>query len=296
MIQLPQLQESLLLANDRLVERAQRRAKRFRLGLFTSVAVVGASGVAVGAGALWGPVLGHEDGNRPTPSATPAPSAQAELLSVLRRPQTNADRGPAAQAALRSADRRYGGLRTSTVRLVGSGPQASSFVLVSVERLEPRADEASAAGAAAQSDALCLYVVRGTTPEGSRCVSVAGLEQGLATASVGRAAVGVVPDGVSVVRVRLRAGGTRDVAVRDNAFTLDPSAVSPTAPFAQWIGTDGKALRGSTTLGVIGEPGAVPGWHLCGTRTVPADVPCGPAARRWRPAPGQGAPLPPAGD
>ncbi|WP_210491897.1 hypothetical protein [Patulibacter sp. SYSU D01012] len=291
MIQLPQLQESLLLANDRLIERAQRRARRFRLGLFTSVAVVGASGVAVGAGALWGPILGHEDGNRPTSSATPAPSAQVQLLSVLRRPQTAADRGPDARAVLRAATARYGGLRTDTVRRVGTLPDGRSIVLLSVERLAPRVDAAPQA----QRDALCLYLVRRTTVSQSNCVSVGAVEQGRASLITADAAAAVVPDGVSAVRIQLRSGGTRDVPVKDNAFVADTSDLAPASPVARWLGADGRVLPKGTDVAGAPIPAAAPGWHVCADKyTVPEDVPCGPQARRWRPAPGQAGPLPPA--
>ncbi|MGX6448567.1 hypothetical protein ACVU7I_10945 [Patulibacter sp. S7RM1-6] len=252
MIQLPQLQESLLLANDRLVARAQRRARRLRLGLFTSVAVMGVSGAAVGAGALWGPILGHEDGNRPTPSATPVPQAQAARLSVLRRPQTNADRGAVAQAALRDADRRYRGVRTGAVRTLTSGGPAS-LVLVPVADQRAPTTAAGRLGQPTTRDALCLYIRMSASARTSKCFSGADVERGTVVVGANDTTAGLVPDGVDAVRVPLRAGGTRDVPVRENAFVTTTGDIDPTTPRGTWI-VDGRATSRSTTLLVLVPP------------------------------------------
>lgn len=293
MIQLPQLQESLLLANDRLVERAQRRARRFRLGLFTSVAVVGASGVAVGAGALWGPILGQEDGNRPTAGTSDVPAVQRDMLPVLARDQTNADRGPAAQVALRDATRRYEGIRTGAVRLVADDGHGGGLVLVPVEHVDPRDQSALAPGTASGDDALCLYEVQDGAAATNRCFTEPQVRAGTAAVAVGDTAGGLVPAGVSAVRMSLSTGGTRDVPVRDNGFLVDTRGLARTSPVARWVDDAGRLTGGFSVLQLAPERNApLPhGWHRCGADlVVPADVRCGREARRWRPAPGQAVP------
>lgn len=238
MIQLPQLQESLLLANDRLVDRARRRARRFRLGLMTSAAVVSVGGAAVAGTALWGPVLGFEDGNRPSVSSTPAPSSQLAVLGVLRRDQTAADRGPVAREALATLSRQYVGVRVGSVRLLHESPDGAALVLVPVAELRP-----VIGGGASGRDDVCIYTRRAATNAGTRCFTTDEVRGGRAIGTVGPLAWGVVPDGVARVVVHTRGGdGTTVRPVASNAFTADAAGLDPARPDVIWLDPEGRMV------------------------------------------------------
>lgn len=235
MIQLPQLQESLLLANDRLVDRARRRARRFRLGLMTSAAVVSVGGAAVAGTALWGPVLGFEDGNRPTVSPTPAPAAQQAVLGVLARDQTPADRGAVAREALATLSREYVGIRTASVRVLLQEAAGPALVLVPVARLEAVAPGTPPAAV----DAACLYARAAPRSSAVSCFGTGEVAAGRATGSVDDLVWGVVPDGVAAVAVSTRAGGTETRPVTANAFSFRTGAVDPDRRTVQWLDAQG---------------------------------------------------------
>ncbi|MDO9409748.1 hypothetical protein [Patulibacter sp.] len=237
MIQLPQLQESLLLANDRLVDRARRRARRFRLGLMTSAAVVSVGGAAVAGTALWGPVLGFEDGNRPSASSTPVPSAQAATLGVLGRDQTVADRGPLAREALASVSRQYAGVRLAGIRVLPGWTAGSALVLVPVADLR-----AAAPGSPAGQDQLCVHARVSASNSARSCFGTEDVRRGAATGSIGALAWGLVPNGVSRVVVHTRAGGTVERDVDGNAFTVDASIVDPDTGLVDWLDAEGRAV------------------------------------------------------
>lgn len=251
MIQLPQLQESLLLANDRLVERARRRARRFRLGLMTSAAVVSLGGAAVAGTALWGPVLGFEDGNRPTASSTPVPASQLAVLGVLRRDQTAADRGPVAREALALATKQYVGIRVASVRVLHDAPSGKALVLVPVANLQP-----VAADAPSGVDDVC--VVARTRPRdlAVQCFGTDEVRRGLAAATLGDLGWGLVPDGVARVAVRTRTGGTTELPVASNAFTVDTGLVAPDRPEVEWLDDEGRTVvpEGGTPMRVYVPP------------------------------------------
>lgn len=297
MIQLPQLHESLLLANERLVDRARRRARLFRTGMLSSVAAVSIGGAAVAGQALWGPVLGREDGNRPTASGTPVPAEQRDLLGVLRRDQTAADRGATAREALAAATRRYRGVRLADVRLLRAGSgSVPSLLLVPVADLEPVAG----AGAGGK-DALCVVSSTGGEEAGVQCHSVADLEAGRVTGGVGGQVWGVVPDAVSTVVVADRSGRDRTIAVEGNAFTLQASTVPPGRAAVVWHGADGRTIApvGGAPMTLPEIPSTAdplpPGYRDCGPAeggVVPRSVACGADARKWVPRRGEAVPIP----
>lgn len=295
MIQLPQLHESLLIANERLVDRARRRARLFRTGMLSSVAALSIGGVAVAGQALWGPILGHEDGNRPTASQTPVPAEQRALLGVLQREQTAADRGPAARGALAAATRRYRGIRVADVRVLRGDATDVTLVLVPVAGLT-----AETRYAARPDDALCVASGLDGRPESSTCFSADDVRRGRATGSAGSAgteAWGIVPDSVAAVAVPTPDGGSRRVAVADNAFRIDAAQADPERLDVTWIGTDGATVRPEggrpmtlRTLAGLARSPARPGSHDCGPDrggVVPQDVACGADARRYTPPPAQ---------
>jgi hypothetical protein len=239
MIQLPQLQESLLLANDRLVDRARRRARRFRLGLMTSAAVVSVGGAAVAGTALWGPVLGFEDGNRPTASSTPAPAPQQALLGVLRRDPTTADRGANPRDVLTKLSKQYVGVRVSDVRLLRDSPDGSALVLVPVA--ETRREGATPQPV--QQDGLCVFAREAFRSENEACFSTDELRRGAATGGIGRLVWALVPDGVARVVVHVRTGdGTTVIDAAKNAFTFDATKIDPAHPDVIWLDGEGREV------------------------------------------------------
>lgn len=292
MIQLPQLHESLLIANERLVDRARRRARLFRTGMISSVAALSIGGVAVAGQALWGPLLGREDGNRPIASQTPVPAEQRSLLGALRRDQTPADRGAAARDALTAATRRYRGIRLADVRLLASDSAGTTLLLVPVAGLT-----AETRYAARPDDALCVAAGRDGVPVSATCFSLDDVRRGRATGGVGGDGWGIVPDGVDAVEVSVDGGGTRRVPVADNAFTTAGPQVDAGRRDVTWIGDGGQPVvpegGGRMVLGIDerAAPSAIrPDFRDCGPGrggVVPKDVACGAEARRWRPAPGE---------
>jgi hypothetical protein len=289
MIQLPQLQESLLIANERLVDRARRRARLFRTGLMTSAAVVSIGGAAAAGTALWGS-LGHEDGNRPTASATPVPAQQSAVLGVLRRDQTADDRGAASRQALEIAAKRYVGVRLDAVRLLHRDAAGSALVLIPVARLGSQTVQPSGV----TKDALCVYARVTGDDGGLACFTTAEVRGGAASGAFDSFTWGLVPDGVSRVMVHGRAGREIELDVRDNAFTVPTSDLDPENLDVAWFDGGGASVRppgGTMTLKapVVATGSRVtPGFHDCGPKdgnVVPVSVPCGPQSRSWAPKP-----------
>jgi hypothetical protein len=293
---LPQLQEALVVASDQMVARQRRRTQRFRLGLMTSAAVVTLGGGAVASQSLWAPLVGWEDGNRPSLSRESAPAAQEARFGVLRRDQTAGDRGTAARAALATMSGRYAGVKVAAVRVVPDGRGASS-VLVPVSTVQGSTDGRAAKSAAAttRGDALCLHVIfDGAGGAGGRgCFSTAEIGAGAAVLPAGDTVRGVVPDGVSRVRFS-GAHGPVDAPVRGNVFVASLAGVGGNARLS-WLAADGRPIPfagGGTSRSVVlpiitaALPASV---HDCGKAlggVVPKTLSCGPRSRAYRPAPG----------
>lgn len=294
MIQLPQLHESLLIANERLVDRARRRARLFRTGLISSAAVLSIGGAATAGLALWNPILGHEDGNRPSISSSPVPVSQSATLGVLRREQTAADRGLMAQEALAAATRRYVGVRLSGVRVIVGDGAGTGLALVPVDRLRPR----STAGPTVTDDALCVFGRTAATDFELRCFSTTDVREGRATGSVGARSWGLVPDGVAQISVPSAGSEPQVLPVRDNAFTAATSTIDPRDRSVTWLDDRGRTITpaGGTAMNLPVRSAVrttVPdGFHDCGSDrgdVVPDAIACGPEAERYVP-PATGAP------
>jgi hypothetical protein len=290
MIQLPQLQEALLVASDVMVARSRRRAQRFRLGLMTTAAVATVGGGAVASQGLWGPVVGLDAERAPSVSRAPAPRSQQALLGVLRRSQTAADRSASSQHALRVVSARYRDVRVSDVRRLGPAGTGSSVVLVPVGTVRSRSDEAPQR-AAAGDDALCLFVVDAADAAASSCFSEDDVRDGTAWKIAAERVSGVVPDGVASVRVAVPRRGTFDVPVQGNAYAIPLGRVAPGATIA-WRHADGSPapfLRGGPTRALAvpvltGEMAPNAQQHDCGTGDggiVPRAVRCGAPARAY---------------
>jgi hypothetical protein len=291
---LPQLQEALVVASDRMVARRRRRTQRFRLGLMTSAAVVTLGGGAVASQPLWAPLLGWEDGNRASVSDAPAPAAQGALLGILRREQSAGDRGPAARAAVKAMSRRYTGVKVSSVRVVPDGHGAFS-VLVPVSSVRGRTGGVTRGTG---DDLLCLQIIFGGTTDqratdhgSQRCFSAADIRGGGAVLPAGMTIRGVVPDGVSRVRFSGGSGPPREVPVTTNVFAASLLAVSG-ATSLSWLDRDGRPVvfdHGATSRPVavpVVTPTLPPSVHDCGKAlggVVPRTIPCGPRSRRYLP-------------
>lgn len=298
MIQLPQLHESLLIANERLVDRARRRARLFRTGLLTSAAVVSIGGAAAAGLAIWDPPLGHDGGGRPSVSATPLPAEQQALLSVFRRDQTAADRGAVAQRALLAFSKEYRGVRLAAVRSIYADGAGTGIVLIPVADLQARA----APTATARADALCAFASsdeRGVVTDGLTCFGSDDVRAGRVSYGLGDLLWALVPDAVSRVVYHGTDGEDHVLPVRRSAVTVRAGAVAPERPEVEWLDADGRTLTPAGGEAMRMSPGraasaaSTSGFHDCGPddgNVVPTDVPCGPAARRWVPEDGQGVP------
>jgi hypothetical protein len=226
---LDSLSVELAAAGERQARRVARRRRRARLAAAVAVALLGLIGAAVATGAFfWQPQLGNESQGHPTASPSDVPAAQLEVLSVLRRPQTEPDRGAASQYAARWLGTEFRGVRTNSIRLLSNGA-----VLFSAEH-GPAGD-----------NSLCLFLAD-TEAGGFTCVGTDQLRRsGAALITVPRPnikfqtkdgklvlhdghpvpvpgskpspqparVIGIVPDGVAAIRF-----GDTTVPVDDNAY------------------------------------------------------------------------------
>jgi hypothetical protein len=225
---LDSLSADLAAAGDRLARRAARRRRRVRIFAIT-IALLGLLSTAAATATLfWQPQLGNDSQGHPTASTSDVPADQLALLSVLRRPQTDADRGAAGRYAASWLGRQFRGVRTDSIRVLTNGA-----VLFSAEH-SPSGD-----------NALCLFLAdteggviscsttdqlkRGGTAlltmpppdikfrtkngklvlRNGRPIPVPGSPTSPRPARV----VGIVPDGVAAVRF-----GETTVPVHDNAY------------------------------------------------------------------------------
>jgi hypothetical protein len=298
MIQLPQLQESLLIANDRLVDRARRRARLFRMGMLSSAAVISVGGAAVAGQELWGPVLGSEDGNRPSASSTPVPAGQAALIGALRREQTPIDRGAVARRALASATSRYVGVRLDAVRVVLRTAGGGGIAVIPVADLRPANGRVGPG-----DDVLCVSTVLGggAGELAVNCFGTDDVRAGRATGALGSLVWGLVPDGVRRVTVPGSDGRPLEVLVRDNVFSLPAAQVGGPEPAVTWLDDADRTVvpdGGAPMLLRLAPSGGGPvpdGFHDCGTADggiVPETVRCGAPSRRWEPGIGSATPAP----
>ena len=197
------------------------------------LALTAFAGTAFAAVAIWTPLLGNPQyGYNPGAATSAPPEEQLDALSVLARPQTDADRGALSQAALTYINDYTSGVRTAYVRLLGTvGSEA--FVLVPVaERLATDATGGVPNESAPLSNALCLYVSN-TSPLFTHveCWSLAEVIGGRAWAAFDGQFFGLAPDGVTVATLSSAAGPPLSAPVNDNFFALTlPASTAPPAP------------------------------------------------------------------
>jgi hypothetical protein len=172
------------------------------------------------------------------------------MLSVLRRPQTEADRGAASQYALQFVDSpSIEGVRTDSIRLLAQSSQDRGIVLVPVTRYVPRtpplpADTPPEVRRTIErppiENALCLYQLD-IDGGGVACRSTADVREGRAWMMLGHRSFWLVPDGVATVRSEYADHAPIETAVHQNVGLF-------TAPQAETLRTtfldnDGKAVR-----------------------------------------------------
>lgn len=210
--------------------RRRRRAPWLTRPVAIGLAVTAFAGTAFAAVAVWTPLLGNPQyGYNPGAATSAPPPDQLAALSVLRRPQTDADRGALSAAALTYINNYTRGVRTAYVRLLATvGSEA--FVLVPVEER----DATDATGgvpsqSAALQNALCLYV-SDSSPVFTHvgCWSLAEVADGRAKATFNGQLFGLAPDGVSAVTLSSPTSPSLSASVSGNFFTLTlPPDVPP---------------------------------------------------------------------
>ena len=263
------LSHDLAAAGDRLAGLQARRARRARLTAVIAAGALAVGGVAVAATSIWNPQLGDDRFGHATASSSRPPADQLEMLGVLRRAPTDADRGAQSQYALTFFGPDVHGVRTDSVRLLGTYGKGLGYVLVPV------------VDAHGKRDALCFFAQDAKDGGGQSCWTTADVRKGHAVLGMGgpmaplsaaamkrlRAAnggdghalriplvhmgpitwSGIVPDGVA--RVRIDEGGQSVTAdVHDNFFTATGHGLPITKPAPagrlsfRWLDAGGKEI------------------------------------------------------
>ena len=187
----------------------------------------------------------------PHATADAPPADQLKLLSVLRRPQTDADRGPRALQTLQGLSDQVEGVRTGSVRLLAQG--TDRVVLVPVARFnlvgpEPGADlpQSVKDRLAPQRDGLCLWALDSDSAS-EDCYTTAEVRAGRAHSYFNGRAAWLVPDGVAAVRVRYAGGVTREAPVHGNFAVYG-------APSSYWQQATLLDAAGRTVKTAAGQP------------------------------------------
>jgi hypothetical protein len=222
---------------DRLVEAAEGhfnpsrrwRPPRLRLprssrALLVTFVTLGVAVPAVAATHVWEPLLGKPsvDGGSPRVAADTIPGAQRQMLSVLRRAQTDQDQSAATLGLLEPLAPTTDGVRLQGVRLLGVGAGDPPVALIPVARLFERFPDQG--GQPLARDALCL-----TDQSNVVCATTDQVEAGGLIGFEGNYAYGLVPDGVATVRVDFADGHSVSLAVHDNFYGAKLSPL-PTIP------------------------------------------------------------------
>lgn len=215
------------------------RPRRLRLRRPITLGAIGialVAGTATAAMAPWTPDLGAGHPREFDISRSAAPEAQLKALAVLRRAQTDVDRGPQATYALRFFSKQTGRVRADAVRVLQAERDQGAAVLVPV--------------VGAKRDSLCVFVRDATDGGAQGCHSVGDLRAGDIRGAMsdrgGLLIWGLVPDGVSTVRVR-GVGSPDDllVRVRDNFYQARLAAGADGVRFdaIEWLDNAGAVLQ-----------------------------------------------------
>jgi len=159
-------------------------------------------------------------------SRRPVPRDQLAAFAILRRPATAADRSPAVRALLdRLPASEVEGVHLDAVRLLAKDRLT---LLVPMERTPiPR-----------MRDGLCV-LTEFDDGSGMTCGTLAYLR---AHGRIGFTVppLGLVPDGVASVRVRVRGGRSVTAPVRDNFYVLEAGEVPIQPPV--WLDVSGRVI------------------------------------------------------
>lgn len=275
------LAEQLAAAAEREATRRAASRRRHRVTAIVATGGLTLGGAAAIAATVWQPELG-DGGGHPTASASAPPPAQLFHLGVLRRAATAGDHGAQSTYALRFLDPSLRGVRIDFVRLLGTDPTLSGFVLMPVQafnvtgRVLPDglclfAADSEAGGlscfstaqlfagqAIVTSSKMTMIKVAGAAPAGSRPrVTMPDGSAGPVrlTTTVGATSfAGLVPDGVASVRVTNDLGSIT-VPAHDNFFQARMPADAAHAarepraadqPTFQWLDASGVAVTNTT--------------------------------------------------
>ena len=222
----------------------RRQSRRRTAGVVLGVLAIAAPAVA--ATKPWNPVLGDDRRGHPTRSdAQPAGDALTSL-AVLRRTQTEVDRGPSAERALQQFSTQTQGIMTAHVRVLRTTGPAAGATLVPIRDYQPPGESRSDTG----SPQLCIFVPELDADGGAQyCVASDALAAQL-PAELGRTLFGLVPDGVSRVRIVLDGGSVSVAGVRDNFYAAVRPRRARGRPVAvTWLGESGAVQRTITPEG-----------------------------------------------
>lgn len=261
MTMVPEVHGALRAAVARGAARRRRRIPRTPLAI-SLVAGLAISGTAIAATGAWRPVLGV-GGAHPQPAPRPLASDLRNGLAVLARPQTAADRGAAVQAVLKYglfADRNRPHL--GDVRLLATH-DGGAAVLVPMNHVNYRHPNLP------RRDRLCVLYSRtfDAWQHPATLQSCGNLGQlrageitswmphdyrrGTATFLSGLREThqwGLVPDGVTRVKVTFYGKTTAWATVRDNFYDATSPRTTRTVKMTQWFAADGsEVVRPSTS-------------------------------------------------
>ncbi|HEY1835024.1 MAG TPA: hypothetical protein VGG08_11340, partial [Solirubrobacteraceae bacterium] len=214
--------------------------RRFAVVLLAAMALAAS---AVAERAPWEPWIGNQRSGYPTLSPGAPGNSTLQLLSVLRRPQTELDRDSQVQAVLHDVGPRLQGIHTEYVRNLVPNVAWAAVTLVPVEAFS---------GAKGTGEALCLLYptpgIEGTHGAELGCWAPAEITAGaavIALRTVGRShVVGLVPDGVASVRVTA-VDGVTSVPVRENFFDDSPPSNRTGKLYSriEWLNAAGDEIR-----------------------------------------------------
>jgi hypothetical protein len=227
---LPEIEDRLVEAADEHFSGSHRwRPTRLRLprssrALVVMFATLGIAVPAVAATHAWEPLLGKPsvDGDSPRIATDAIPEQQRQMLSVLRRDQTDQDHSAATLGLLEPLAPTTDGVRLQAVRVLAGSAGDPPVALIPVAQLFKRFPDRG--GELLARDALCL-----TDASNVVCATTDQLKVGGLTGFEGNYAYGLVPDGVATVRIDFADGHSESLAVRDNFYGAKLS-VLPTIP------------------------------------------------------------------
>jgi hypothetical protein len=244
---------------------ASAKARRWhpsrRAGLLALGGVVFAGSAVAATTAVWHPTLGSDKVGHPQVAHAAVPAAQLAALGVLRRPQTAADRGPDVQQLLHLlTGGQINGVHTDAIRVLRRNADGITL-LVPAERAGRRLASTT------QHDALCLLtsgrrpatvtrdpggklhlgIPPGGITAGQTCGTLRDLQTtGLRTGAYSGKdleAIGLVPDGVARVVVRLRRGRERTATVHGNVYVANTGRELAPGWGVRWLDAGGRRIE-----------------------------------------------------